>query len=67
MLLNLVFQRVCYTFNYHGIGWKSGKTTCIPLWDRKKGAWLSTRKERAAAGIPFGFDPYVFGPPGSGP
>jgi hypothetical protein len=22
------------------IGWKSGKTTCVPQWDRMKGAWL---------------------------
>ncbi len=51
------------------IGWKSGKTTYIPLWTRKEGAWLWTRKERAIPGIPIGFfDPYqyVFGPPGSG-
>ncbi len=25
------------------IGWKSGKTTCDPLWDRMKGAWLWTQ------------------------
>ncbi len=23
------------------IGWKSGKTTFVPLWDRMEGAWLS--------------------------
>jgi len=28
--------------------------------------WLWTRKERVTAGIPFGFESYVFGPPGSG-
>jgi hypothetical protein len=24
------------------IGWKSGKTTYVPLWDRMEGAWLWT-------------------------
>jgi hypothetical protein len=24
------------------IGWKSGKTTFVPLWDRMEGAWLRT-------------------------
>jgi hypothetical protein len=24
------------------IGWKFGKTTCVPLWDRMEGAWLWT-------------------------
>jgi len=24
------------------IGWKSGKTSCVPLWDRIDGAWLWT-------------------------
>jgi hypothetical protein len=24
------------------IGWKSGKTTFVPLWDRVEGAWLLT-------------------------
>ncbi len=24
------------------IGWKSGKTTYVPLWDRMGGAWLWT-------------------------
>ncbi len=24
------------------IGWKSGQTTFIPLWDRMEGAWLWT-------------------------
>jgi hypothetical protein len=24
------------------IGWKSGRTTCVPLWDRTVGAWLWT-------------------------
>ncbi len=24
------------------IGWKSGKTTCFPLWGRIEGAWLWT-------------------------
>jgi hypothetical protein len=25
------------------IGWKSGKTTYVPLWDRMEGAWLWTQ------------------------
>jgi hypothetical protein len=25
------------------IGWKSGKTTYVPLWDRKERAWLWTQ------------------------
>ncbi len=25
------------------IGWKSGQTTFVPLWDRMEGAWLRTR------------------------
>jgi hypothetical protein len=24
------------------IGWKSGQTTYVPLWDRMEGAWLWT-------------------------
>jgi hypothetical protein len=24
------------------IGWKSGNTTCVPLWDRMEGAWQWT-------------------------
>ncbi len=24
------------------IGWKSGQTTFVPLWDRMEGAWLRT-------------------------
>ncbi len=24
------------------VGWKSGKTTYVPLWDRMEGAWLRT-------------------------
>ncbi len=24
------------------IGWKSGQTTFVPLWDRMEGAWLWT-------------------------
>jgi hypothetical protein len=24
------------------IGWRSGKTTYVPLWDRMEGAWLWT-------------------------
>ncbi len=26
------------------IGWKSGQTTLVPLWDRMEGAWLWTQK-----------------------
>ncbi len=25
------------------IGWKSGQTTFVPIWDRMEGAWLRTR------------------------
>ncbi len=25
------------------IGWKSGQTTFVPLWDRMEGAWLRTQ------------------------
>jgi hypothetical protein len=25
------------------IGWKSGQTTFVPLWDRMEGAWLWTQ------------------------
>jgi hypothetical protein len=25
------------------IGWKSGQTTLVPLWDRMEGAWLRTQ------------------------
>ncbi len=27
------------------IGWKSGQTTFVPLWDGMEGAWLLTQKE----------------------
>ncbi len=27
------------------IGWKSGQTTFVPLWDRMEGAWLRTQDE----------------------
>jgi hypothetical protein len=26
------------------IGWKSGQTTFVPLWDRMEGAWLRTQQ-----------------------
>jgi hypothetical protein len=26
------------------IGWKSGQTTYVPLWDRMDGAWLLTQR-----------------------
>jgi hypothetical protein len=28
------------------IGWKSGQTTYVPLWDRMEGAWLWTPGNR---------------------
>jgi hypothetical protein len=28
------------------IGWKSGQTTFVPLWDRMEGAWLRTRVQQ---------------------
>ncbi len=32
------------------IGWKSGQTTFVPLWDRMEGAWLRTQsKEKTRA------------------
>ncbi len=27
------------------IGWKSGQTTFVPLWDRMEGAWLRTQQQ----------------------
>jgi hypothetical protein len=27
------------------IGWKSGQTTFVPVWDRMEGAWLRTQKQ----------------------
>jgi hypothetical protein len=32
------------------IGWKSGKTTCVPLWDRMERAWLWTQVVAKAHG-----------------
>jgi hypothetical protein len=29
------------------IGWQSGQTTFVPLWDRMEGAWLWTREQSA--------------------
>jgi hypothetical protein len=29
------------------IGWKSGQTTFVPLWDRMEGAWLRTQAATA--------------------
>jgi hypothetical protein len=29
------------------IGWKSGQTTFVPLWDRMEGAWLRTQDPQA--------------------
>jgi hypothetical protein len=34
------------------IGWKSGQTTFVPLWDRMEGAWLRTLECRACRLIP---------------
>jgi hypothetical protein len=28
------------------IGWKSGQTTYVPLWNRMEGAWLWTQDEK---------------------
>ena len=32
------------------IGWKSGQTTFVPLWDRMEGAWLRTPGEGRGEG-----------------
>ncbi len=32
------------------IGWKSGQTTFVPLWDRMEGAWLRTQRRRSWTG-----------------
>ncbi len=32
------------------IGWKSGQTTFVPLWDRMEGAWLRTLHIHSACG-----------------
>jgi hypothetical protein len=32
------------------IGWKSGQTTFVPLWDQMEGAWLRT-PEKGEGGI----------------
>ncbi len=32
------------------IGWKSGQTTFIPLWDRMEGAWLWSQEEDSCRG-----------------
>ncbi len=29
------------------IGWKSGQTTFVPLWDRMEGAWLRSQPTAA--------------------
>ena len=31
------------------IGWKSGQTTFVPLWDRMEGAWLWTQRREGVA------------------
>ncbi len=31
------------------IGWKSGQTTFVPLWDRMEGAWLRTQRAKVGA------------------
>jgi hypothetical protein len=37
------------------IGWKSGQTTFVPLWDRMEGAWLRTLSaDRPVENIWFG-------------
>jgi hypothetical protein len=42
------------------IGWKSGQTTFVPLWDRMEGAWLRTLaadSETFIFGVVFDFLP----------
>jgi hypothetical protein len=36
------------------IGWKSGQTTFVPLWDRMEGAWLRTQYKSVPGGGPTG-------------
>ncbi len=50
------------------IGWKSGQTTFVPLWDWMEGAWLRTQdiiivlpEENFNAGVDFEEDSGVFG------
>jgi hypothetical protein len=33
------------------IGWKSGQTTFVPLWDRMEGAWLRTQTNEKTIGL----------------
>jgi hypothetical protein len=33
------------------IGWKSGQTTYVPLWDRMEGSWLRTLYSTCAEGV----------------
>jgi hypothetical protein len=33
------------------IGWKSGQTTFVPLWDRMEGAWLRTQLTGGVLGL----------------
>jgi hypothetical protein len=38
------------------IGWKSGQTTFVPLWDRMEGPWLRTQGQEAFLRISQGND-----------
>jgi hypothetical protein len=39
------------------IGWKSGQTTFVPLWDRIEGAWLRTQERDLEAQNPISHPP----------
>jgi hypothetical protein len=41
------------------IGWKSGKTTYFPLWDRMEGAWLWTLRNSLYWGTPIDNDDHM--------
>jgi hypothetical protein len=41
------------------IGWKSGQTTFVPLWDRIEGAWLRTQERDLEAQNPISPPPHL--------
>jgi hypothetical protein len=41
------------------IGWKSGQTTFVPLWDRIEGAWLRTQERDLEAQNPISHPPHL--------
>jgi hypothetical protein len=47
------------------IGWKSGQTTFVPLWDRMEGAWLRTLRSDLGGSIFFWRAYHAWGPSSS--